>query len=40
MTSSTFAVAGLSRALAKYARRLREDLSTLDDAEFVDRWAS
>jgi hypothetical protein len=25
---------------AKYARRLREDLSTLDDAEFVDRWAS
>ena len=24
---------------AKYARRLREDLSTLDDAEFVDRWA-
>ena len=25
---------------AKYARRLREDLSTLDDVEFVDRWAS
>ena len=25
---------------AKYARRLREDLSTLDHAEFVDRWAS
>lgn len=25
---------------ARVARRLREDLSTLDDAEFVERWAS
>jgi len=25
---------------AKQARRLREDLSTLDDVEFVERWAS
>lgn len=25
---------------AKQARRLREDLSTLEDAEFVERWAS
>jgi hypothetical protein len=24
---------------AKYARRLREDLSTLDDAEFLTRWS-
>jgi len=25
---------------AKQARRLREDLSTLEDVEFVERWAS
>ncbi len=25
---------------ARYARRLREDLSTLDDVAFVERWAS
>jgi hypothetical protein len=25
---------------ARQARRLREDLSQLDDAEFVERWAS
>ena len=24
---------------AKYARRLREDLSMLDDAEFLARWS-
>ena len=24
---------------AKYARRLREDLSQLDDSEFLARWA-
>lgn len=25
---------------AKVARRLREDLSSLDEADFIERWAS